>query len=63
MDEYERIDIAEFDRLARDKQFADGPHISTFGEGYGEPYDMARRVFGTLKDGRKVESEKVWKFK
>ena len=55
---YEQIPIAVFDRLAREKQFADGPHISTFGDGPGDPYNPTRRVFGTLKDGRKVESEK-----
>lgn len=55
---YERIPIAEFDRLAREKQFADGPYIDTFGDDYGEPYNPVLRVIGTLKDGRRVESEK-----
>lgn len=55
---YKRIPIAEFDSLARENQFAEGPFIDTFGDGYGEPYMAKRRVFGTLKDGRKVESEK-----
>lgn len=56
---YARIPIAEFDRLARAGEFADGPHVSTFGDGPGEPYNPVRRVFGTLVDGREVESEKV----
>lgn len=53
----EQIPIAEFDRLARAKQFADGPFIDSFGDGHGEPYNPYRKVWGTLKDGREVESQ------
>lgn len=56
---YETISIEEFDRLARARQFADGPYISTFGDGYGDPYLESRDVFGTLKDGRKVAAVKT----
>jgi hypothetical protein len=52
------IPIEEFDRLARAKEFKDGPYVENFGDGYGEYYCPDRRVFGTLKDGRKVESIK-----
>lgn len=55
---FEELPIAEFDQLARTKQFAEGPHISTFGDGYGEPYQPERNVWGKLKDGRNVRSVK-----
>jgi hypothetical protein len=58
MSDPEKIPIELFDDLCRRKQFSDGPHVSTFGDGPGEPYMPVRRVWGTLKDGRKVESEK-----
>lgn len=58
LDGYTTIDIGEFDRLARKREFADGPHVSTFGDGPGEPYNPDREVWGTLKDGRKVKSVK-----
>ena len=56
--EYEQVSIADFDTLARKKKFSDGPHISTFGDGYGEPYQPERPVWGQLKDGRKIRSIK-----
>ena len=54
---YEDITIEEFNALCRQQAFEDGPQICSFGEGYGEPYHPHRRVWGILKDGRKVQSE------
>lgn len=59
METYEAIPIAEFDDLARRKQFREGPFISTLGDGYGEPYQPVRTVRGVLLDGRKVQAEKI----
>lgn len=53
----EKLSIEEFDKLAREKRFRDGPYIDTFGDGYGEYYVPVRRVWGTLDDGREVEGE------
>ncbi len=61
MEEYIKLEIAEFDALARDEQFIEGPFISTHGDNYGDPYMPWRRVYGRLKDGRLVESEKHYK--
>lgn len=58
MDGYETLTIEEFDALTRAGEFADGPYVSTFGDNHGEPYCPNKRVWGTLKDGRKVCSEK-----
>lgn len=58
---FEEIDIEEFDKLARAKQFDEGPLIDSFGDGYGEPYQPQRTVMGILKDGRRVRSTKVFK--
>ncbi len=55
-DNHETISRDEFDRLTREDQFADGPYIEAFGDGYGEPYQPNRTMFGTLKDGREVKS-------
>ncbi len=55
---YVFLEIKEFDDLARRGEFQEGPFISGFGDGYGEPYCPTRRVWGTLKDGRRVESRK-----
>lgn len=55
---FEKLTIEEFDKLARAKAFSDGPYISRFGDGEYEPYCPHKRVFGTLKDGRQVESVK-----
>ena len=52
------LPIAEFDQLARERQFQVGPFIETFGDGPYEPYNPSRRVWGILRDGRKVDSEK-----
>lgn len=45
-----------FDDLACAGRFADGPWISTFGDGPGEPYvpHRLRKVWGRLDDGRVV---------
>lgn len=45
---------AEFDKHCCDEAFSDGPFCDTFGDGYGEPYNPNRQVFGVLKDGRGV---------
>jgi hypothetical protein len=55
--DHEPIPISEFDALVRAGEFANGPHVSTFGDGQGEPYNPFRDVWGTLRDGRKVRSE------
>jgi hypothetical protein len=54
----ETIPRAEFDNLARAKQFKTGPFISSFGDGPGEPYvpQEHRSVWGVLKDGREVRA-------
>lgn len=44
----------EFDKLVRTGQFADGPVLSAYGDGYGDPYNPDRQAGGTLKDGRIV---------
>ena len=48
----------EFDVMARDGLFDDGPYIDTFGDGYGQPYRPRRQVFGKLKTGEFVYSQK-----
>jgi hypothetical protein len=55
----ETLPRADFDRLARAKQFKVGPFISSFGDGPGEPYvpQEHRSVWGVLKDGREVKAE------
>lgn len=53
-DGYEEIPIKEFNDFCRKKEFSEGPFVSTFGDGYGEPYNPNRDVWGTLKSGRKV---------
>lgn len=45
---------AELDKLLDAGEFVDGPFLSTFGNGYGEPYNPNRQAGGTLKDGRIV---------
>lgn len=56
---YESIPIETFDEAARGGSFEDGPFVSTFGDGYGQPYTPDRTVWGTLKDGRQVRSVKA----
>lgn len=56
---YNSLPKDEFDELVKSKQFSDGPFLSAFGDGYGEPYNPNRQAFGTLKDGRKVFTETV----
>jgi len=46
--------IEEFNALVRSGKITDAM-ISTFGDGYGEPYIEDREVIGTL-DGCKVKS-------
>lgn len=58
--DYETIPIEEFDRLARANEFAEGPEISQYGDGYGDPYMPNREVLGTLKDGRRVRATKSY---
>ena len=41
---------AEFDKLARAKKFVVGPFLESFGDGYGEPYNPDRQIFGKLED-------------
>lgn len=53
----ELLPKAEFDTLARSKQFAVGPFGDTFGDGEGEPYNPYRQAFGKLNDGRLVYCE------
>ena len=55
---YKLISISEFDDLARKGQFLNGPFVSTFGDGYGEPYNPDRPVWGQLKTGEVVRSVK-----
>lgn len=47
------IDRSEFDDLARQKGFTEGPWVSSFGDGPGEPYvPMANRsVWGVTPSG------------
>ena len=44
----------QFDDWCKADEFQYGPMKETFGDGYGEPYNPHRMVYGTLKDGRKV---------
>lgn len=55
---HDPIDIEKFDQHARNGDFAEGPWKDSFGDGYGDPYQPHRTVWGTLKDGRKVRSVK-----
>ena len=63
LDIYERISRKEFDRLFDAEQWADGPHMERFGDGYGEPYRPYRSCWGTLSSGRKVQTstDPAWK--
>lgn len=56
MDDHIELTREDFDALALRKLFADGPWKDTFGDGYGEPYNPNRWLFGTLKDGRRVKA-------
>ena len=46
-----------FDIYARDNVFFDGPHIDSFGDDYGEPYNPWRQAFGKLNTGEIVYCE------
>jgi hypothetical protein len=46
----------EFDNFCYTNFFADGPHQSSFGKGYGEPYNPHSCIFGILTDGTGVYS-------
>ena len=52
-DDAKEIQRSEFDALARTGAFIDGPWVSSFGDGYGEPYVPLknRTVWGMLPDG------------
>ncbi len=47
----------DFDNMCENDEFADGPHIETFGDNPPEPYNPFRQAFGKLKDGRGVFCE------
>lgn len=51
------LNIEEFNNFCKTDQFGDGPFKDSFGDGYGEPYNPDRQVFGTLKDGRVVYAD------
>lgn len=55
----ELVTKEEFNQLARQKQFKEGPFQDSFGDGYGEPYNPNRQVFGSLDDGRIIFAELV----
>lgn len=50
-----KIPRADFDQAAREKRFTTGPFVSSFGDGYGDPYipPQKRDVWGVL-DGKPV---------
>jgi len=47
----------EFDSHCKNGDFMDGPHMDTFGNGYGDPYNPNRQAFGKLKEGKVVYCE------
>lgn len=55
--EYLEVPKEEFDKLCRQRAFSSGPYRDTFGDGYGEPYNPNRFVFGTLKDKRNIKAK------
>jgi hypothetical protein len=54
--QYMFIPFSEFKQRTKDNDFSNGPWIDSFGDGYGEPYNPNRAVWGTLFDGSKVRS-------
>lgn len=52
------IEKKEFDDLCKQKVFITGPAIETFGDGYGEPYNPIRQIFGKLPDGTCLITER-----
>ncbi len=54
----EYIPIELFDKYAMEEMFVDGPYLESFGDGYGEPYNPIRQVYGTLRGDRPVFSVK-----
>lgn len=50
----EQIDKKTLDVFHEAGDFSDGPFLSSFGDGYGQPYNPNRQAGGTLKDGRIV---------
>jgi hypothetical protein len=58
VDRMEELSLDEFHQLMRDSRFTKGPFKDSFGDGYGEPYNPQRQVFGQLKDGRFVYAER-----
>ncbi len=51
---FEWVDKPEFDQMCDDKEWESEPRIDSFGDGYGEPYNPNRAIFGILKEGRRV---------
>lgn len=59
--EARKIPRDEFDAAVMANAFAEGPWVSSFGDGHGEPYVPLknRRVWGVLRDGGPVFAEGV----
>lgn len=51
------MSIESFHRAVNAGEFEIGPFRSQFGDGYGEPYNPWRQVFGKLKSGVFVFAE------
>lgn len=54
----EELSKADFDKLAKAKQFKVGPFMQEQGSEYGAPYIAPLWLFGQLKDGRKVKAKR-----
>lgn len=46
-----------FDKRAVDCEFEVGPFKDSFGDGYGDPYNPNRQIWGKLKNGKFVRTE------
>jgi hypothetical protein len=57
LNDHEEIPRADFDALARAKQFTVGPYQETQSTDYGAPYIAPLWLFGELRDGRKVKAK------
>ena len=53
----EWIPKEQFDKMAEAGEFEVGPFKESFGDGYGDPYNPNRQLFGRLNDGRLVYAE------
>ncbi len=51
------LTLAEFHSHIDSDDFDDGPRKDSFGDGYGEPYNPRRQVFGVLKSGTIVYAD------